>query len=101
MFEHSPVVLRAAIREWQQTSGMFSALPDAPVVPDRPSVVARLRAWCAARPTTSRRDQQTESDGAGFASPNSCRPRRPTQVPASAAKPQTQPDRLPEAMPAR
>src|SRR4030081_2725784 len=42
--------------------------------------------------------QQTESDGAGVLSPKRARPRSPTHVPASAASPQIQPERLPDAI---
>ena len=51
--------------------------------------------------TSSTGGQQTESVGVGTPMPSARRACSPTQVPASAARPHTQPDRLPDAMPAR
>jgi hypothetical protein len=99
--ETSPTFPRAAAEQWLRDHGKIRQPP-----PSTGAAGERRDLGMPPRPVGARGlllavCQQILSVGLGLWRPNNGRSRRPTQVPASAATPQTQPERLPEAIPAR
>jgi hypothetical protein len=62
--DHASLVLRPVVQTWLRRSGALSALPDAPVVPDRPRRRARRRARPAEVAVTSPATRRREAPAA-------------------------------------